>query len=104
VGAGRAGGRAAAVESRLRPTRLLRAQCRRLHGVSDHSGGVRPFEVPGVKMEGVAVHLMLSKGGDTHLTTFVWWWADVGIGGALTTERPDIGGPFLQAFLAAQPS
>ncbi len=69
-----------------------------------HVSGVQPVEEPGLEMEGMAVYRLLSKGGGVHLTTFVWWWSDARIGGALATERPDIGEPFLRALLAAQPS
>lgn len=63
-------------------------------------------QVPGVglEMQGMTIHRLSSNGGGVTVTTFVWWWADAGMGGALVTTRPDIGEPFLKAFLAAQPS
>jgi hypothetical protein len=58
-------------------------------------------EVGGREIGGVAVHRLFPSGGGP--SAFVWWWADAGIGGALVTDRPDIGKPFLRSFLAAQP-
>ena len=68
------------------------------------STGVVPVGVSGFRVNGVSVGRWLLSEGDERMTVFAWWWGDARIGGELTTERPDIGEPFLRVFLAAQPS
>jgi hypothetical protein len=68
------------------------------------STGVAPVEMSGFRVNGVRVHRWLLSQGDEHITVYAWWWAEAGIGGEVTTERPDIGEPFLRAFLGAQRS
>ena len=70
----------------------------------DEVMGTQPIEAGGFHIEGMAVSRFLSTtGSGADITTFVWWWADARIGGALATERSDIGEPFLRSFLADQP-